>query len=75
MKAMELHTIDTKIGFIVGMTGGMLKYISGALLDISFAGRLVEAGLTAMVCGFLGVAGKHTFYWLRKKYFTKKNKT
>lgn len=73
---MELHKIDSIIGFFCGMMGGILKLISGisgmVLLDAGFIGRLFEAGATAIVCGFLGVAGKHSFDWLRKKFLNKK---
>ena len=74
MKAMEWHKIDTVIGFFFGMIGGFIKYMSAAflLLDTGFLGRLFEAGVTAMVCGFLGVAGKHLYDVIRKKLFNKK---
>lgn len=71
------HKIDLIIGFGCGMTGGFIKYMSSGIntmLDIGFTGRLFEAGLTAFVCGLLGVAGKHSFDWIKKKYFNKKRK-
>ena len=68
MRLIEWHKIDTLIGFFSGMIGGFVKYASGVMLQIGFMGRLFEAGLTALVCGFLGVAGKHLFDWLKKKY-------
>lgn len=71
---MDLHQIDSKIAFLSGMTGGFIKYMSGVLIDVGFGGRLIEAGVTAMVCGFLGVAGKHSFDWLKKKYLNKNKK-
>lgn len=66
------HNYDNLIGFFAGMFGGFIKYMS--LLDTGFGSRLLEAGMTAMVCGFLGVAGKHSFDWLRKKYLNKNKK-
>lgn len=77
MKAME-HNMesDKPIAFICGMAGGMIKFISGSIiLNASFVLALLEAGATAMVCGFLGVAGKHLFNSIRKKWYDKrKNK-
>lgn len=68
---MELHRIDTIIAFFTGMIGGFIKYTSGVILQIGFIGRLFEAGITALVCGFLGIAGKHIFDYLKRKYFKK----
>jgi hypothetical protein len=68
---MELHKIDATIAFISGMFGGFLKYMSGTLMNVGFIWRLAEAGATAFVCGLLGVAGKHFYDWLKKKYFKK----
>jgi hypothetical protein len=75
MKAIEMHRIDYIIAFFFGMFGGIIKYANLLYLDVSFWGRLLEAGLTALVCGFLGVAGKHLYDWIRKKYFKKINKS
>lgn len=76
IREMIWHKIDTVFAFFFGMLGGFIKYMSGVsgmvLLDVGFIGRLLEAGVTALVCGFLGVAGKHSFDWLKKKYFSKK---
>lgn len=69
---MHYYKIDTLIGFFSGAFGGFIKYLS--LLDAGFGSRLFEAGSTALVCGFLGVAGKHSFDWLRKKYLNKNKK-
>lgn len=67
--------MDTVVAFFFGMMGGIIKLLSGIggmiLLDTGFMGRLLEAGVTAVCCGFLGVAGKHLFEVLKKK-ITKK---
>lgn len=68
------HNTDRIVAFFAGMFGGIVKLITGSvLLDVSFMGKLAEAGVTALVCGFLGVAGKHLFSFAWKK-ITNKNK-
>lgn len=76
MRAMEhQYVLEKAIAFICGAVGGLIKLASGSmLLDVTFIGKLFEAGVTALVCGFLGVAGKYSFDWLRKKYINKKLK-
>lgn len=77
MKTMEHHSgMEKLIVFITSAVIGIWKLMSGSILfiDASFWAKLFEAGLTAGVCGFLGVAGKYSFDWLRKKYLNKKNK-
>jgi energy-converting hydrogenase Eha subunit A len=49
---------NTKLGFIIGALTGMSKYILNFHLPLEFPSKLVEAGITAAVCGMMGVAGK-----------------
>lgn len=51
---------DLIVGGICGMIGGMIKFYD-SLIAITYWEALAKAGLTALVCGFLGVAGKHLF--------------
>jgi len=53
--------INTTIGFVCGILGGCLKYFaltSGNMLMI-FA--VLQAMMTALLCGAAGVAGKELF--------------
>lgn len=72
---MELHRMDSIVAFFSGMFGGFIKYMAGVLLlDVGFISRLFEAGATALVCGFLGIAGKRLYEFVQKKFFSKKTK-
>lgn len=64
---------DNKIGFISGLAGGAYQYILNINLPIDFWSKLVEAGITAIVCGFAGVAGKELYKIIRSAII-KKNK-
>lgn len=62
--------------FIFCAITGLIKYASHPLLfiDATFLAKLFEAGITAFVCGSLGVAGKMSVDWVRKKYLNKTKK-
>ncbi|HUR65474.1 MAG TPA: hypothetical protein VMZ03_03920 [Chitinophagaceae bacterium] len=64
---------NNKIGFISGLIGGVFKFLMNIDLPVGFFSKLLEAGITACVCGFLGVAGKEVFN-LIKKYVLKRRK-
>lgn len=73
---MNIYEFNDKIlGGICGIIGGMVKYYSDPMfLNAGFFPKLFEAGLTAFVCGVLGVAGKKVFtiaYTWVKKHFKK----
>ena len=70
MKAMNNH--NNVYGFFFGMIGGFTKYL--ASIDMEVFSRMIEAAATALVCGFLGMAGKEGFVIIKRKYFTKKHK-
>lgn len=83
MKAMGIHDSgdnlnhDNSIGFISGLIGGIWQSLMNINLPIDFWSKLLEAGITAGVCGFVGVAGKEIFVLIRdsfKEYFGKKDR-
>lgn len=60
------NLLDNWIGFISGVFGGGISYT----LQISWhdeALKLSIAGLTALIAGACGVAGKYLFVWSWKK--------
>lgn len=69
----EHEQYDNLTAFICGFTGGAIKLIDNKLLqvpahfDINYLQNLGETGITALVCGFLGIAGKHLFILLIKR--------
>lgn len=54
------------IALVCGAIGGMIN-ISVRMLDTMIFWDLLEAGLTAMLCGALGVAGKELYGFSKKK--------
>jgi hypothetical protein len=62
------HNHDNQHAFVFGIIGFFLKYF---FLDWQLIAPIVEAGLTALVCGFLGMAGKEIFIRLKKRFFKK----
>lgn len=65
---------DAVVGFFTGSIGGMIAWIEFYMLDGNYFIQLAKAGATAFVCGFLGVAAKHLFNYVRSKYFSRKKK-
>ena len=57
--------------FLCGIGGGMTKYI--IQVDAPFMVKLFQAGVTALICGFLGMAGKWAFDYLKTKLGGKKD--
>jgi hypothetical protein len=64
---------DNRIGFLSGMIGGFSKLLidNHFSLNIKFEPdfmiKLTEAGMTAFMCGCVGVLGKYFINWLIKK--------
>ena len=56
---------NTQIGFVSGLLGGFAKFISD--VEVSSIHRLVEAAITALVCGGAGVVGKEIVVFIKKK--------
>lgn len=63
--------LNTIIGFVCGILGGLVDYAIRASQLTIFA--VMQAGITALVCGGAGVAGKELYLYLKNK-ITKKNK-
>jgi len=72
MKAVQqyINSHDTKIGFIIGMITGTIKYI--AQTEPSFWLRLSESALIALICGAAGVVGKDMILLVKRKFKTRK---
>jgi len=60
-----MHKQDTWIGLIAGSLGGATKFFLN--IQEHFGVRFFEAGITALFCGLMGVAGKELWYYLKKK--------
>lgn len=61
------NKLNTQLSVVVGAFCGMIKYFTG-YLETMFIINLLQAGLTALVCGALGVAGKELYGYGKKKY-------
>ena len=59
-------TGDLHVGFWTGLVCAVLKLLDIYLLVDSFGIVLLKVGVTAVVGGFGGVAGKYLFSWLKK---------
>lgn len=82
---MSKHQGDTILSTVAGVIGGLAKlyahptfiavYID-KLLDINWQApaRIIEAGMAALICGFLGAWGKHLFTLAMRKIKIKKHK-
>lgn len=61
------NLVDNWIGFVSGVFGGGISYT----LQIAWHAemlKLLVAGLTALVAGAMGVAGKYLFIWAWNKF-------
>lgn len=70
----NMERSDSIVAFFAGGFGGTIAWLEIYMLDASFFVSLIKAGATAAVCGFLGVAGKHLYNYVRTKYFSRKKK-
>lgn len=69
----DIDNPDTHIALIAGSIGGIAKLLYGeVLLNVNFAGDF-EALIMAILCGFGGVAGKHLFSLIIKKFKSRNN--
>ena len=59
---------NTKTGFIAGMVGGIYQWSLNINLPTDFLSKLVEGGITAIVCGFVGMAGKELYQVTQKAF-------
>ena len=67
MEIMIFESRNSTLGFICGAIGGVSKYIMQINDFAGFGIAMTKAGLTALICGFLGVAGKWLFEWMKKR--------
>lgn len=73
MKTMEhKEGINSAIGFVFGAGGGIAAWNLQVMLDISFITKLAQTGAIALVSGFLGIAGKNLYLYLKRKWNEKK---
>lgn len=72
MKTMEHKGFNSTIGFLFGAGGGIAAWNLQITLDIPFISKLAQTGAIALVSGFLGIAGKNLFLYIKKKYWSKK---
>lgn len=61
---------NTAFGFMCGIIGWLLNQIIN--IDHVFIINLTESAFTALICGFVGVAGKHFFGMIIKRLKKKK---
>jgi hypothetical protein len=65
------HSSDTLIGVVFGYIGGFISYLGQIEIHQSFSSKLIEASITAVVCGAAGVIGKEIVVYCKKKWFKK----
>lgn len=63
---------ETRLGAICGVGGGMINYVLQLNIEATFFVKLLEAGATAFICGFLGVLGKTAYDRFHRKFFKSK---
>jgi energy-converting hydrogenase Eha subunit A len=72
------HT-NNKVGAVCGIIGALYQFFLNIKLPMDFPSKLIEAGITAIVAGFLGIGGKELFMVTKRaflSYFKKrKNKS
>ena len=61
--------LNTIIGFVCGILGGLVDYAIRASPLTIFA--VMQAAITALVCGGAGVAGKEVYIYIKKKIIKK----
>lgn len=55
------NSSNNGLAFFSGIIGGIIQFFMNIHLNVDFWPKLVEAAITAGVCGFLGIAGKEIF--------------
>jgi hypothetical protein len=72
------ESVDNRIAFITGVVAGLYQFLLNIHLPTDFWSKLIEAAITAAVCGFVGVLGKELYKLVRNSlqtYFrNRKNK-
>jgi hypothetical protein len=70
MKLALYNNHDSKIGLLSGLVGGVGKYF--LQINEPFAINLLQASITALICGVAGVAGKEIYIAIKKQLKSKK---
>lgn len=68
---------NNKLTFSIGVITGMYKYLMDVRIPIEFPSKLIESGITAAVCGLMGVVGKEIWVVGKRAFiaYFKKRKT
>ena len=64
--------VNTMIAFVCGILGGCIDYMVRADSLVIFA--VFQAALTALICGFAGVAGKEFYLFMKSSFKSGKYK-
>jgi hypothetical protein len=72
VQPMEHFDWDKLVGVTSAIAGGMFAFIHTQFLDASYFVSVLKSSGIALVCGFMGVAGKHAFsmakiWWIKRK--------
>lgn len=65
---------ESVIGISAGVIGGMYKWITLQAHTISMLDKLTEAGVTAAICGVIGLVVKDVYQYGKEKYKARKKK-
>jgi hypothetical protein len=58
------ENINRLLAFVVGAGGGSLKFL---ISNPDYPVSLLQAVITALLCGFAGVMGKELYGWCKQK--------
>ena len=57
--------INSLLAFVAGVFGGSIKFL--LVSNPNYPVSLLQAVLTALLCGFAGVVGKELYGWCKRK--------
>jgi len=66
------HSNNAPLAALCGILGGMVKFLQVSVIEVTWWEKTLQAGGTALICGFLGVAGKELFVFIKKAFFKRK---
>lgn len=61
-------SLNSIIALFAGLLGGMVKFFGQVPAGTTWLEKTAEAGGTALICGFLGVAGKELWVYVKRAY-------
>lgn len=68
-------TGHTPLGLICGIIGGMTSFfLQINVVEPAWWEKTIQAGGTALICGFLGIVGKECYIWIKAAFSHKKKK-